>query len=216
MLRSTIIARVSDGLPLAASIDDEQSGSDLTEQKQQAKAIFKRLNVNSESRASIESSNYLLHYMIESSICYLCICDAKYPRKQAFAYLDDIATEFSNSYGESAMKSDLRPYAYVQFDDYMRKAARVFSSSRTADNLERLNSDLQDVTKIMTKNIEDLLYRGDSLDRMSDLSNVLRDESRKYKRAARTVNLKAMWQQYGPFLVLGLLIIIVFYWKFFR
>ncbi len=31
--------------------------------------------------------------------------------------------------------------------------------------MTRLNEDLQDVTRIMTKNMEDLLWRGDSLDR---------------------------------------------------
>lgn len=31
--------------------------------------------------------------------------------------------------------------------------------------MDKLNEDLQDVTRIMTKNMEDLLWRGDSLDR---------------------------------------------------
>lgn len=39
-----------------------------------------------------------------------------------------------------------------------------------AGGLDRLNEDLQDVTRIMTKNMEDLLWRGDSLDRMSLVS----------------------------------------------
>jgi len=34
-----------------------------------------------------------------------------------------------------------------------------------AGGLDKLNEDLQDVTRIMTKNMEDLLWRGDSLDR---------------------------------------------------
>lgn len=35
----------------------------------------------------------------------------------------------------------------------------------------------------MSKNMEDLLWRGDSLDRMSTLSSSLRDESLKYRKA---------------------------------
>lgn len=34
--------------------------------------------------------------------------------------------------------------------------------------MDKLNEDLQDVTRIMTKNMEDLLWRGDSLDRKQD------------------------------------------------
>ena len=50
-----------------------------------------------------------------------------------------------------------------------------------------MNEDLQDVTRIMTKNMEDLLWRGDSLDRMSHMSSSLRDESLKYRKAARKI-----------------------------
>lgn len=51
----------------------------------------------------------------------------------------------------------------------MQKTARLYQDTRTASatagsNLERLNDDLQDVTRIMTKNMEELLWRGDSLD----------------------------------------------------
>ena len=51
----------------------------------------------------------------------------------------------------------------------MSKTARLYRDTRSAagaSNLDRLNDDLQDVTRIMTKNMEELLWRGDSLDRM--------------------------------------------------
>jgi len=60
MVKSTLIARVSDGLPLAASVDEEAAETELNEYKQQAKLIFRRLNANSESRCTIESGNYTL------------------------------------------------------------------------------------------------------------------------------------------------------------
>lgn len=50
----------------------------------------------------------------------------------------------------------------------------ILSFRRTMANakggaMDKLNEDLQDVTRIMTKNMEDLLWRGDSLDRTSML-----------------------------------------------
>jgi vesicle transport protein SEC22 len=52
----------------------------------------------------------------------------------------------------------------------MSKTARLYRDTRTASaagasNLDKLNGELQDVTRIMTKNMEELLWRGDSLDR---------------------------------------------------
>ena len=50
----------------------------------------------------------------------------------------------------------------------MSKTARLYQDTRTANaassHLDKLNDDLQDVTRIMTKNMEELLWRGDSLD----------------------------------------------------
>ena len=60
MVRSTQIARVSDGLPLAQSVDDDQTEKDLSEYKQQAKLIFRRLGPSAEQGCSIESGNYTL------------------------------------------------------------------------------------------------------------------------------------------------------------
>jgi vesicle transport protein SEC22 len=65
----------------------------------------------------------------------------------------------------------------------MSKTARLYSDTRTADaaaaasesNLDKLNGELQDVTRIMTKNMEELLWRGDSLDRTCSLSLYVTD-----------------------------------------
>jgi vesicle transport protein SEC22 len=61
MVRSTLLARVVDGLPLAASMDDEES--DLTEYKNQAKLLFKKLH-QSEQRCSFDSPPYVFQYCV--------------------------------------------------------------------------------------------------------------------------------------------------------
>ncbi|KAI8881736.1 snare-like protein, partial [Backusella circina FSU 941] len=198
MVKTTIIARISDGLPLAASMDDEQVETELAEFKGQAKTIFKRLNINSEPRCSIESGKYAFHYIIESGVCYLCICDQSYPRKLAFSYLEELAKEFNMSYGNEVEKPGLRPYAFVKFDTFMQKTKRIYQDTRTQNNLSKLNEDLQDVTRIMTKNMEDLLWRGDSLDRMSTISGELKDSAKLFKDKARHLNLQALYRKYGP------------------
>jgi vesicle transport protein SEC22 len=61
--------------------------------------------------------------------------------------------------------------------------------------------------------MEDLLWRGDSLDRMSTLSNSLRDESLKYRKAARRINLDALVRQWAPVGVVGLFLLVIMWWK---
>jgi vesicle transport protein SEC22 len=89
--------------------------------------------------------------------------------------------------------------------------------------LDRLNEDLNDVTRIMTKNIQDVLGRGENLDRtflknftiniegMSVLSQSLSEESKKYLRDTKRLNMQALWQKYGPVLIVVAIVLIVFW-----
>ncbi|KAF8472468.1 Longin-like domain-containing protein [Kalaharituber pfeilii] len=215
MVRSTQIVRL-DGVPLCASVDDTQSETELAEVKRQAKLIIRQLNQNSEPRASIESGIFTLHYLIDQHIVYLTITDKSYPRKLAFTYLTDIATEFSSTHPSSELLSpSLRPYAYMSFDTFIQRTKKTYQDTRATSNLDKLNDELKDVTKVMTKNIEDLLYRGDSLERMGDMSSRLRDESKKYRQAAVRINWEYMWRQYGPLGCVGLVMILFIWWRFF-
>ncbi|KAI0598075.1 protein transporter SEC22 [Biscogniauxia sp. FL1348] len=216
MIRSTQIARLGDGLMLCASVDDEQTESSLAEVKSQIKLVLRRLNRNSEQQASIESGSYTLHYLIADEIVYLCICERSYPRKLAFTYLSDLATEFSGSYSAAQLRSPtLRPYAIMEFDTFIGRTKATYADARATQNLDKLNDELRDVTKVMTKNIEDLLYRGDSLERMGEMSSRLRDDSKKYRRAAVKINWDLLVKQYAPLAVFAFIVLLFIWLRFF-
>lgn len=165
-----MISRVSDGLALAASIDDEQDEAALSEFKQQAKLILRRLTPQSEPQCSIESGSCSIHYVcvalgqadeidahsINNDIVYLTIADKSYPRKLAFSYLDEVQKEFERSFGDEARKPGLRPYAFVKFDSFMQRTKRLYQDTRAAaaknaNGLDKLNDELREVTNIMVK-----------------------------------------------------------------
>jgi len=180
--------------------------------------LQRRLNRNAEQQASIESGSYTFQYAhcpylyvhrsildhmltttsytIEGDLCFLCICDRSYPRKLAFTYLSDLHREFTTTYQpQQYLSPTCRPYAFVGFDNFIRDTKKTYQDSRATQNLDKLNDELKDVTKVMTKNIEDLLYRGDSLERMGDISSRLREDSRKYKKAAVRINWELLLKQ---------------------
>ncbi|KAJ3085626.1 SNAP receptor [Quaeritorhiza haematococci] len=213
MVKSTVIARVADGLPLAASMDDEES-EDLTDYKNQAKLIFKRLSPQSDQRCSIETGPYVFHYLIEFGVCYLTLCDRSYPKKLAFSYLEELQKEFQEKYGNE-VGTVARPYAFVKFDTFIQKVKKQYKDTRTQRNVHKLNEDLQDVTRIMTKNIQEVLGRGEALDRMTSLSSTLSAESRKYKDKAKQLHLLALYQKYGPFAIVGAIVLFFLYLRFY-
>ncbi|KAG9129548.1 hypothetical protein Leryth_027317 [Lithospermum erythrorhizon] len=77
MVKLTMIARVTDGLPLAEGLDDGRDMPDSEFYKQQVKALVKNLSRghNEASRMSVETGPYVFHYIIEGRVCYLTMCD---------------------------------------------------------------------------------------------------------------------------------------------
>ena len=53
-------------------------------------------------------------YLIADNVVFLTIADKSYPRKLAFSYLDELAKEFSSSYGPK-VEQTRKPYAFVGF-----------------------------------------------------------------------------------------------------
>lgn len=64
MVKLTMIARVTDGLPLVEGLDDGRDVPDADFYKKQAKALFTNLSrgLNDPSRMSIETGSYMFQY----------------------------------------------------------------------------------------------------------------------------------------------------------
>lgn len=97
--------------------------------------------------------------MIENDVCYLVLCERNWSKRLAYSYLEDIAQEFYAQYGKR-VNTVTRPYTFIEFDTYIQKAKKSFSDGRSRRNMNTLNSQLQDVQRIMVQNIDDVLQRG--------------------------------------------------------
>ncbi|XP_017887303.1 vesicle-trafficking protein SEC22b-B [Ceratina calcarata] len=211
MVLLTMIARIADGLPLAATMqEDEQSGRNILEYQNQAKMLFRRLGPQSPARCTIETGPYLFHYLIENEVCYLVLCEKNYSKRIAYSYLEDIAQEFHSLYGKHVNKVT-RPYSFIEFNTYIEKAKKVFQDGRSRRNMNALNSQLQDVQRIMVQNIDDVLQRGTVLSELDTKTQNLSMLSQKYKKDATHLNSKSMYIK----VVAGLVAVLVFLIYFF-
>ncbi|CAG8649537.1 3033_t:CDS:2 [Cetraspora pellucida] len=114
------------------------------------------MNENSEERCSIESGSYYFHYLIQNGVCYMTICDRSYPRQFAFSYLEELSKEFLMSYGNEPFEA-LRIYVIYVF-------GLEILTMLTTNAYARLNTELNEVANIMTKNLESVLWRGEGLE----------------------------------------------------
>jgi len=211
MLFMTWIARIGDGLPLAASIpEDEESGKGVMDYQNQAKMLFRKLNQQSPSKCTIETGPYLFHYLIEQNVCYLVLCERNYSKKLAFSFLEDLSQEFNSLYGKKVHQVS-RPYSFIEFDTYIQKARRSFMDSRARRNLSALNSELQDVQRIMVQNIDDVLQRGSLLSDLDNKAQNLNQISQRYKKDARHLNMQSTYAKIAAGSIF-LIAFILYFW----
>uniref|UniRef100_A0A383V4V3 Longin domain-containing protein n=1 Tax=Tetradesmus obliquus TaxID=3088 RepID=A0A383V4V3_TETOB len=218
MVRLTMIARVSDGLPLAEGLDrDEDPELRQYDYKSQAKAIFKRLSQTQhnmrEPRVAVESGPCTFYYTLDGNTCFLTLAEKGYPKKLAFQYLDELAGEFSRLYG-GQVDAITRPYAFIKFDTFIQKTKKLYQDTRSQRNVAALTADLQDVHTIMSRNIAEVLGQGEKLDSMTKLSSTLAAESKTYAKRSKDLHTHALLRKYLPLaVVIGVVLLVLLFRK---
>uniref|UniRef100_H3CMD5 SEC22 homolog B, vesicle trafficking protein n=2 Tax=Tetraodon nigroviridis TaxID=99883 RepID=H3CMD5_TETNG len=214
MVLLTMIARLADGLPLAASMqEDEQLGRDLQQYQSQAKQLFRKLNEQSPTRCTLEAASMAFHYLIEKGVCYLVLCEGSFPKKLAFAYLEDLQAEFHEQHGKK-VPTVSRPYSFIEFDTYIQKTKKSYIDSRARRNLGSINTELQDVQRIMVANIEEVLQRGEALSALDSKASNLSSLSKKYRSDAKYLNTRSTYAKLaagGVFFIM-LIVYVRFWW----
>lgn len=139
--------------------------------EKQAKKLVRTLasspeqnHARNDEYVTVESgTHFCFHYVLSNGIVILTLTEKAYPKRLAFDYIDEIRKEFLQSYG-AQIESASRPYEFIRFDTFIQKTKKVYNDSKTQRNLQKLNSELKDVHSIMTKNINDVISRGERLE----------------------------------------------------
>ena len=207
----TLIARESDGLPLSASIENEDNCYIATNFQKKAKEIVRKFSSLSPRRCSIDDSSILYHYLIFKGICYLGVFERNYPKRYAFSYLYDLENSFSENHPD-ALTTPKRPYFYIEFSTIIQKIKKTYQDSRNTSKSQfvRLNDDLQDVHRIMFESIDGVLQRGELLSVLGDKTSHLVSQSSNYKKYSQEIHLKQTIL-FGGIILFAFLLIFMFY-----
>ena len=126
MLKLTFIARLSDSMPLAESIDDKEEDDSITKSgavngakksnnqpddqyekyKTQRKKILEQLALigsNTSEKMSIDSGSMVFHTLTSSGCLYMTLCEKSYSSQLAYAFLDELKREFEQLYGSEVV-----------------------------------------------------------------------------------------------------------------
>merc|ERR1711907_241227 len=191
MTKLTMIGRVPDALILAQSTDDASTG-DISAEKSQAKKILNMLTQSSPHEMRIDAGAHYFLYLVVDNVCYLTLCESRYPKKLALSYLQDLAKEFGQLFG-TQVDTTTRPFAFhTQFERFMEATKKLYVDTRTQRNLHKLTEELNEV-----------LQRGAKLEDVSRQSEYLSVESKKYSDYTAKLQYYAMLKKAIPFVVVG-------------
>lgn len=218
----TYVARVADGVMLVASIDTNSNNNSLEQYKSDGKRILQELGSHSPLQCTVEAENYNFHYIIEGSVAYLTLTSSSFPKRSVFLYLSQLHKSFSRylelQYGakwENEIATVDRPYAFIKFDREIQQIRKQHSDGRSDKDMNKINSELFEVQSIMKKNIEDVLGRGDRLQKAAETSSNLVHESKRFSSKAKTLNWLHLYKTYGPLVGITFLVVCLLYYRFF-
>lgn len=145
----------------------------------------------------------------------MAICDASYPKGLTFQFLEDLSRRFLRENGGRVSAYD-RPYAaQAAFDMTLNKLRREYEDPNSSENLSRMERDIHSIHGIMVSNIQEVLKRGEKLEKMSSLSQDLVSGSKQFQRRAKYLNFQIWLKKVGFYAGAAVFVLGVLYWRFF-
>ena len=93
----------------------------------------------------------------------------------------------------------------------MSKSNNVESNPKS--EIEKLNWELGDVHQIMAENINLIIDRDRTINSMNDLSNIIKDDSGKFKKKAYETRLKMLLSKYTILIAIVIIFVLIIIFK---
>ncbi|KAF6385462.1 SEC22-like protein A, vesicle trafficking protein [Rhinolophus ferrumequinum] len=140
MILSASVLRVRDGLPLSASTDYEQ-GTGLQECRKYSKMLSRKL-AQLPDRCTLKTGHYHINLISSLGVSYMMLCTENYPNVLAFSFLDELQKEFITTYNTMKTNSAVRPYCFIEFDNFIQRTKQRYNNPRSLSTKINL-SDMQ-------------------------------------------------------------------------
>ncbi|XP_073503625.1 vesicle-trafficking protein SEC22a [Phyllobates terribilis] len=123
------VVRARDGLPLSASTDHEQNLS-VQETKKYLKVLSRKVE-QLPDRCTMKRGPHHVHFISSLGVSYMMLCSEHYPGVLAFCFLDELQREFISTYQMGHINAAIRPYSFIEFDNFIQKTKQRFNNPRS-------------------------------------------------------------------------------------
>ncbi|XP_018429709.1 PREDICTED: vesicle-trafficking protein SEC22a [Nanorana parkeri] len=70
-------------------------------------------------------------FITSLGVSYMMLCSETYPNVLAFCFLDELQKEFITTYEMVHINTAIRPYSFIEFDNFIQKTKQRFNSPRS-------------------------------------------------------------------------------------
>uniref|UniRef100_A0A8D8G6Q1 Vesicle-associated membrane protein 7 n=1 Tax=Culex pipiens TaxID=7175 RepID=A0A8D8G6Q1_CULPI len=154
--------------------------------------------------------NYLIHYICENRIIFMCISDDGFERSRAFLFLTEIKKKFIQTYGLTVATA----IAYAMNTEFSRTLAhemKHYSESREVDAISQVHGQIDELKDIMVKNIENITNRGERLELLVNQTENLRNNSVTFRQTSRNLARTMFWRSVRMYCLIGAILLFVIY-----
>ncbi|KAH9992000.1 snare protein YKT6 [Russula compacta] len=138
------------------------------------------------ARQSVQENNYTAHAYNRGGaeqLAAVIITDQEYPVRPAFSLLTKLLDDFTAKIPQSSF-SKPSTISFPEINNYLQK----YQDPRHADNIMRVQQELDETKIILHKTIESVLQRGEKLDNLVERSTALSAQSKMFYKTAKKQN----------------------------
>lgn len=172
-------------------------------------SILENLVSTRETRISYEVGSHVYHVVISGPLRYLCVSDPVFDRGLAFGCLAELETRLHNTPGLAERAEYVGPYALR--GDFSGEIASVLELYSSNDKLDHLQSQVKSVTGVMTRNLERVMQRGETLDDLEDRSQRLAHSSTDFRQSAVKLKRKEQCRNIKVWLIVCCIIAVILF-----
>lgn len=135
-------------------------------------------------------------------LTFVAVCERKYPKKLALMYLEEVEREFTQSFPATRIASLTTPFACQPFETFLNKSKALYedsSAQHDVGEMAKVQNELNDVHRILSQNVQDIIDRGAKIESVALKSDDLFAESLKFQTQAHDLRLRQIWRKYGTY-----------------
>eukprot|EP01087_Luapelamoeba_hula_P024850 TRINITY_DN960_c0_g1_i1.p1 TRINITY_DN960_c0_g1~~TRINITY_DN960_c0_g1_i1.p1 ORF type:complete len:219 (-),score=37.03 TRINITY_DN960_c0_g1_i1:276-932(-) len=175
-----------------------------------SRLILDKIATTTSGRMSYAYDRHYFHYLASDGLLFLCMSDEQFPRRIAFAFLDDIKTRFLAVY-KSTYKNAIAFAMNEEFSRVLKRQMEYFSYDPSVDKISMVTKKVDETKKVMVENIERVLDRGEKIELLVSRTEQLQDQSYKFASESKKLRFAACLTNVKLWIVL-IIVVIVLVW----